>query len=142
MFLKNLFDFLFKKKEPMEDKYKHIRFKKGREEELKKQLLDKENTSETIRNLLVFLSSLTYTTLGKYIVITSLWRTEEEQKKLIDEGKSKTINSPHVMIPGQKRCRAVDIRANNNYWTEAQIELIKKVINHQYPRTDGFKTVF
>lgn len=67
------------------------------------------------------------------IVVTSVFRTESEQKLLIKQGKPAVKNSAH------SEYRATDVRIKdfpNQNW----IHHLEDKINFFFPRTDGFKT--
>lgn len=70
----------------------------------------------------------------KEMVLTCVWRTEEEQEKIY--GKPKP--SAHFCTP---QCRAVDIRAHRNYFSQHELENMESFVQKYFPRGDGLKPV-
>lgn len=66
-------------------------------------------------------------------VVTSIFRTPEEQEGLIKAGNPAVARSPH------SQWRAVDIRLKDFDQKEKLAE-IESFLNSEFPRSDGFKT--
>jgi hypothetical protein len=134
---------------------------KFKSSQLKQQFYHLAQTDPRIRALAGELVLWVEKLFDKDIIITCVWRTEEEQRKIYGsmnspqrgstlrqaQGKQAhhngSINSPqggeakpsaHFCLP---QCRAVDIRAHENYFTQLQLENMESFVRKYFPRRDG-----
>jgi len=130
--------------------------------QLKQQFYHLAQTDPRIRALAGELALWVEKLFDKELVITCVWRTEEEQRKIYG-----SINSPPCGSKGlpqggsinslqygskdstqggegkpsahfcSPQCRAVDIRAHQNYFTQLQLENMESFVRKYFPRRDG-----
>ncbi len=94
-----------------------------------KQEQEFENVDPRIKALTFYVTYYFNVVLKVVPVITSVWRTEEEQKQFLKEGKTTAPLSPHQFG------RAVDIRLNDV--PRDTIPLLVATINQKWSRNDG-----
>ncbi len=94
-----------------------------------KQEQEFENVDPRIKALTFYVTYYFNVVLKVVPVITSVWRTEEEQKQFLKEGKTTATMSPHQFG------RAVDIRLNDV--PRDTIPLLVATINQKWARNDG-----
>jgi hypothetical protein len=99
---------------------------------LREQFYDLAQTDPRIRGVATELALWIGKLFDKDLIITCVWRTEEEQKGIYGQTKP----SAHFCSP---QCRAVDVRAHRQYFTPHELENIESLINKYFPRRDGFK---
>ena len=114
--------------------------------QLKQQFYHLAQTDPRIRAVAGELALWVEKLFDKELVITCVWRTEEEQRKIygsINSPQRDSMNSPqggeakpsaHFCLP---QCRAVDIRAHQNYFTQLQLENMESFVKKYFPRQDG-----
>ena len=117
---------------------------------LKQQFYHLAQTDPRIRALARELALWVEKLFDKDLVITCVWRTEEEQRKIygsINSPLGGSMNSPlrgeakpsaHFCLP---QCRAVDIRAQQNYFTQLQLENMGSFVRKYFPRKDSLPPV-
>ena len=105
-----------------------IRFKTLK---LKEEFYDLGQTDPRIRAVVGELALWVEKLFGKHLVITCVWRTEEEQTEIYGEVKP----SAHFCSP---QCRAVDIRGHLDYFTPHELTNIESFVKKYFPRRDGF----
>ncbi len=108
-----------------------IKFKTRR---LKEEFYHLAQTDPRIRALACELSLWVEKLFEKDLIITCVWRTEEEQKQICGEVKV----SAHFCSP---QCRAVDIRAHQDYFSAFELENIQSFVQKYFPRRDKLPTV-
>lgn len=102
--------------------------------QLRKEFYDLAQTDPRIRAAAGELAFWTGKLFSKEVVITCVWRSEEEQKKIYGEVKP----SAHFCHP---QCRAVDIRAARDYFSQHELENMESFVRKYFPRRDGFKEI-
>ena len=102
--------------------------------QLKQQFYHLAQTDPRIRALAGELALWVEKLFDKELVITCVWRTPEEQKQIYGEAKA----SAHFCLP---QCRAVDIRAHQNYFTQLQLENMESFVRKYFPRKDRLPPV-
>ena len=108
-----------------------VRFKTPK---LKEEFYDLAQTDPRIRAVAGELALWIEKLFEKHLVVTCVWRTEEEQRKIYGEVKP----SAHSCTP---RCRAVDIRAHQDYFSLYELENIQSFVEKYFPRRDKLPPV-
>jgi hypothetical protein len=98
---------------------------------LKEEFYDLAQTDPRIRAVVNELALWMEKLFGKHLVITCVWRTEEEQRGIYGEVKP----SAHFCSP---QCRAVDFRAHRGHFTPQEMKNIESFVKKYFPRRDGF----
>ena len=108
-----------------------VKFKTRR---LKQEFYDLAQTDPRIRALTSELALWVGRLFDKDLIITCVWRSQEEQKKIYG------VNQPsaHFCTP---QCRAVDIRTHQEYFTQHELENLESFVNKYFPRRDGLRAV-
>lgn len=102
--------------------------------ELRKQFYDLAQTDPRIRGVAAELALWSGKFFGKDLMITCVWRTQEEQKRLYAE----ITESAHFCNP---QCRAVDIRAHRDCFTPRELENMESFVNKYFTRRDGIRPI-
>lgn len=101
---------------------------------LKEEFYDLGRTDPRIRAAASELALWCGKMFDKDLIITCVWRTEEEQFTIYGEKK----RSAHFCLP---QCRAVDIRAHRNYFSLYELENIQSFVQKYFPRRDRLPAV-
>ncbi len=102
--------------------------------QLKEQFYHLGQTDPRIRALAGELALWVEKLFEKDVIITCVWRTEEEQNKIYGDSKS----SAHFCLP---QCRAVDTRAHRDYFSAFELENIQSFVQKYFPRKDELPAV-
>jgi hypothetical protein len=108
-----------------------LKFKSSK---LKEEFYDLGKTDPRIRAVAGELALWCEKLFDKDLIITCVWRTEEEQAKFYGEAKP----SAHFLAP---LCRAVDIRAHRDYFSLYELENIQSFVQKYFPRRDKLPAV-
>jgi len=107
---------------------------KFKTKKLKTELFDIAQTDPRVRALTQELGFWAQKLFTKDLVITCVWRTEEEQVRIY----GKPVSSAHFCQP---QCRAVDVRANHDYFTQNEMQNLDSFIKKYFPRKDGLSPI-
>jgi hypothetical protein len=101
---------------------------------LKEEFYDLAQTDPRIRAVAGELALWVGKLFEKHLVVTCVWRAEEEQRKIYGEVKP----SAHFCNP---QCRAVDIRGHYDYFSTHELTNIESFVRKYFPRGDGIPAV-
>jgi|GEM_PF-3475462 len=118
--------------------------------QLKQQFYHLGQTDPRIRAVARELALWVEKLFEKDLIITCVWRTPEEQKQVYGSTSSPQRGSMNSSQDGEAKpsahfclpqCRAVDIRAHQQYFSGYELENIQSFVQKYFPRKDKLPAV-